>query len=396
MSRQHTDIAIQGAGMVGLFAALRLARAGLAVTVLDAERPPVWRGRGGEYRTRVSALNRHTEGLLAEDGVWAAIAGARVSPFRAIVAEDAAGGGRVAFDAAEVGEPHLGHIVENDLVRAMLARACREAGVRFAIPGGVQRWQAGDEVLELDLGEGRRLQAGLLVGADGAGSVIREQAGIGVRGRGYGQRAVVAAVETGLAHEETARQRFLAGGPVAFLPLADGRCSIVWSLPEAEAEAVLALEDGPFLEVLNAAAGSLVGDVTASGPRAGFPLRRLHAERYIGERVALLGDAAHVIHPLAGQGANLGFRDAETLAAEVAAAHGRGRDPGGTGTLRRFERARRGDNLAVQAAMEAFHEAFTRGEQPLVALRSLGFNLTNRLPPLKHAFMRIAMGRALA
>lgn len=343
----------------------------------------------------MSALNRHTEALLAGDGVWAAIAGARVSPFRAISVEDAAGGGRVHFDAAEVGEPHLGHIVENDLARAMLARACREAGVHFGIPGAVRGWQSGDDALELDLGEGRRLQAGLLVGADGAGSAVREQAGIGVSARGYGQRAVVAAVETAAAHHETARQRFLAGGPVAFLPLADGRSSIVWSLPEAEAEAVLALDDEPFLEVLNAAAGSLVGGVTGSGPRAAFPLQRLHAGRYIAERVALVGDAAHVIHPLAGQGANLGFRDAETLATEVAAARERGRDPGGTATLRRFERARRGDNLAVQAAMEAFHAVFTRGEAPVVALRSLGFNLTDRLPPLKHAFMRIAMGRAL-
>ncbi|PWG62967.1 UbiH/UbiF/VisC/COQ6 family ubiquinone biosynthesis hydroxylase [Sediminicurvatus halobius] len=395
MSRQRTDVAIQGAGMVGLFAALRLARAGLSVSVLDAERPPVWRGRGGEYRQRVSALNRHTEALLDADGVWAAMAAARVSPFRAITAEDAAGGGRVHFDAAEVGEPHLGHIVENDLVRAMLARACREAGVHFSVPGAVQGWAEEESALILDLGEGRQLQTGLLVGADGAGSAIREQAGIAVDHRGYGQRAIVAAVETGEPHGETARQRFLAGGPVAFLPLADGRCSIVWSLPESEAEAILRLEDAAFVEVLNEAAGSLVGGVTGSGPRGAFPLHRLHARRYIAERVALVGDAAHVIHPLAGQGANLGFRDAETLAAEVAAARERGRDPGGTAVLRRFERARRGDNLAVQAAMEAFHQAFTRGEAPLVALRSLGFNLTDRLPPLKHAFMRLAMGRAL-
>lgn len=396
MSRQRVDVTVQGAGMVGLFAALRLAREGLSVTVLDGERPPVWRGRGGEYRLRVSALNRHTETLLAAAGVWEGIAGARVSPFRAISVEDAAGGGRVHFDAAEVGEPHLGHIVENDLVRAMLARGCREAGVHFSVPAAVTGWQAGDEALLLDLGDGRELQAGLLVGADGAGSAIREQAGIGVRGQGYGQRAVVAAVETAEPHRESARQRFLAGGPLAFLPLADGRSSIVWSLPEAEAEAVLALDDAPFLEVLNAAAGGLVGGVTASGPRVAFPLHRLHAERYIAPRVALIGDAAHVIHPLAGQGANLGFRDAETLAAEVAAAHGRGRDPGGTATLRRYERARRGDNLAVQAAMEAFHQVFTRGEAPVIALRSLGFNLTDHLPPLKHAFMRLAMGRALS
>ncbi len=390
MKGSRYDIVIQGAGMVGLTLAVAVARSGARTALVD--RVPAQQWRGGEVRQRVSALNVASERWLRRLGVWDAITGVRAGRFEAVSAEDGEGGARVRFEAADVGEPHLGHIVENELVCAMLDRAAEQAGVERFAPAAVEDWRSVGQALELGLSDGRRLATRLLVGADGASSSIREQAGIRVRRAGYGQEAVVATVTTGAPHGGVARQRFLRGGPVAFLPLADGRCSIVWSLPKSEAETVTSLGDEAFIAMLADAAGDLVGGIEGSGPRARFPLARLHAERYIGERLALVGDAAHVIHPLAGQGANLGLRDAATLADEVYAAVDRGDDPGGVARLRRFERSRRGDNLLMQFAMDAFHEAFTRHDPALVAVRGAGFRLTERLAPVRRRFMRQAMG----
>ncbi|MGD8429059.1 MAG: UbiH/UbiF/VisC/COQ6 family ubiquinone biosynthesis hydroxylase [Ectothiorhodospiraceae bacterium] len=385
-----TDVLVQGAGMVGLTLALGLARSGFRVTVLDARRPPVW--HGGDYRLRVSAVNPASRRLLAGLGAWEGIARARISPFHRIEAVDVSGGGRVGFDAAELGEPCLGHIVENELIQAVLAERVREAGVDVMAPVRLADWQLGEEAVRARLEDGRRLDARLLVGADGADSAVREVAGIAVRETGYGQRGLVAAVSTERPHGETARQRFLPGGPLAFLPLADGRCSIVWSLPQEQALELLDEDEDSFAAVLEDASGGMLGAVTGVGERGAFPLRRLHAERYVADRVALVGDAAHVIHPLAGQGANLGFMDAAALTQILSDARSRNRDPGGRAVLRRFERARRGENLMMQAAMDGFHHAFTSESEPVVRLRSLGFQLADSIGPLKHLFMRRAMG----
>lgn len=376
--------------MVGLGAALALAQAGYAVTVLDRLAPPDW--QPGPYRLRVLALNIATERWLDSLGAWTAIADRRVSPFRGIHAVDALGGGAVSFDAADLDAPHLGHIVENELVRSVLHEHARAAGVELVTPATPAAVRADAEVVRLELGDGHSLTARLLIGADGADSAVRRLAGIRARDRGYGQRAVVAAVETTTSHGEIARQRFLPGGPLAFLPLADGRSSIVWSLPAAEAAARLAEADADFLAELNAAAAGIAGEITAAGERAAFPLRRLHAARYIAPRVAVIGDAAHVVHPLAGQGANLGFRDAAMLTGLLAEARSRGRDPGAYGLLRRYERTRRGDNLRMQAALDAFHYVFRDQSESVARLRSLGFGLTDRLAPLKRRFMAEAAG----
>jgi 2-octaprenylphenol hydroxylase len=203
----------------------------------------------------------------------------------------------------------------------------------------------------------------------------------------------VATVRTAEPHGETARQRFLPEGPLAFLPLGESHtCSIVWSTGHAHAEALLALDDSEFRAELESAFGSALGAVSEVGPREGFPLRMRHAEHYVVERVALAGDAAHTIHPLAGQGVNLGLLDAAALAEVLLAAAAAGRDPGGLATLRRYERWRRGDNLLMIAAMEGFKRLFAGSLPPLAWARNLGLEITDRLPPLKSLFMRRALG----
>lgn len=391
MSRTDADVVIQGAGMVGLILAAALARHGLRVMLLDNAELPQWQAE--QYGRRVCAINLASERLLRGLGAWAALQRQRISPFRAIRVWDSLGGGQIAFDAADLGEPHLGHIIENELIRSVLQQSIMAVdGVQLRIPACIQRLEPGDEAVTLRLTDGRRLTAALVVGADGARSAIRELLGIPVRSASYSQKGIVAAIRTEIPHGEIARQWFLPGGPLAFLPLADGRCSIVWSLSVEEAQAQLALDEADFCEALTEGSAGMLGDVLEVGERGAFPLHRLHAVHYCTERAALVGDAAHVIHPLAGQGVNLGFQDAAVLANVVIDAKRRGRDIGGRLALRRYERARRGDNLLMEWSMEGFHQLFTRSLPPLVRLRSLGLGATDRIAPAKRFFMRRAIG----
>ena len=376
--------------MIGLAHAVALARQGVSVTVVDRSRPPRW--DGGDWRLRVSSINRASEALLDAVGAWGQLPGWRAGVVRAIEVRDAAGGGRVRFDAADMGEPHLAHIVENELIEAALADVASAAGVALRAPAELDDWRCDAGGLAATLTDGERIRARLLVGADGAGSSVRGKAGIDVDRSSYGQCGLVCVVTLAEPVREVARQRFLEGGPLAFLPLSDGRCSIVWSQPEADARARLELSDAAFLEALREAAAGWPSEPVAVGERALFPLGRLHARRYIGERVALIGDAAHVIHPLAGQGANLGFADARALAELVVDSRRAGRDPGRQLLLRRYERRRRGDNAIMQLTMDAFHRVFTRSDPAAVRLRSLGFEATDRVAPLKRLFMSRAMG----
>jgi 2-octaprenylphenol hydroxylase len=232
----------------------------------------------------------------------------------------------------------------------------------------------------------------LVVGADGRDSLVRTVLGIATGGWGYDQRAIVCNVEPAHWHRETAWQRFLPTGPLAFLPLADGRCSIVWSADDARAEALLALDEPSFIDALEDAFQERLGPILSIGPRAAFPLRLQYAKSYVRPRAALVGDAAHAIHPLAGQGVNLGFLDVAALGDALEHAREHGRDIGGLATLRRYERARRGDNLLMLAAMDAFKRAFGNRVPPLVVARNLGLYAADHIGPLKRAFMREALG----
>ena len=383
------DVVINGAGMVGAATALALAGAGLRIGVFEAREPPAW--DASVVDQRVSSLTVASRRLLVRLGAWDAMAARRVSPFDAIHAWD--DHGAVYFRAGDIGEPLLGWIVENGLIQQCLLERLRQCpDVSLMLPAELTAQADEGDALRLRLSDGRRLTCRLLVGADGAASPVREAAGIGVKQRDYGQRGLVATVTTARHHGGVARQRFLPTGPLALLPLADGRSSLVWSAFEARASALQDLDDTAFAEALTVASDGVLGQVTAVSGRAAFPLRARHAERYIARRVALVGDAAHVIHPLAGQGVNLGFMDAAALAETVTAATAARRDPGARGVLRRYERWRRGDNRRMQWSMDAFHWLFASSDPVRHAARNLGFLATNRLAPIKAVCMRHAMG----
>lgn len=361
-------VIIVGAGAVGATLALALARQQRDVLLLDARPGPAGRP-GAEYAGFAVSLNRASSAVLARLGVWEEIAETRVSPYGAMELWDATGSGHTRFDSAEIGEPMLGHFVEPVLVEACLHEALA-AHPRVTLRWGVR--PAGLEIeprqARLVLDDESTFEAALVVGADGGRSQLRELAGIATRDHDYGQQALVCHFATERPHGAVARQRFLPGGPVAMLPLADGRCHLAWFRPPAEAEELLALDDDAFALALSEATGYLLGAVDSVTPRRGFPVIRRHAVEYVDRRVALVGDAAHTIHPLAGQGLNLGLLDAAALAAAI----GNTGDAGGWHRLRRYARWRRAHNTAVMTAMDFFHFGFAHGGPVRAAARNFG------------------------
>ncbi len=390
-------VLVAGAGVVGLATAVLLATGRCAdrlrVAILDARPLPRWRAE--EMDTRVYALSRASQELLAHVGVWQRIAQARAAPYRRMrvwEGRDAYARNALDFDSADIGEPDLGHIVEDTLLRTALADALAAAPqAQLLIGAQIESVEPQTNEVVVALGEGGTMRATALLAADGSESAVRRLLGLPVAGHRYEQTAVVTHVTSRGEHQETAWQRFLPGGPLAFLPLADGRSSIVWSLPTAEAERLLAATDTEFLAELAAASAGVIGELTACGRRVAFPLQALHAPRYTAPRVALLGDAAHTVHPLAGQGMNLGLLDAASIAAVIEDALLAGEDVGDLKVLRRYERQRKGDNLAMLAAFDGLNRLFGL---PVWAapLRSLGLRAVAAAHPVKRALMRKALG----
>jgi 2-octaprenyl-3-methyl-6-methoxy-1,4-benzoquinol hydroxylase/2-octaprenylphenol hydroxylase len=385
------DVAVVGGGMVGAAAALALARAGFATALLEARAPAAW-DAGAEVDLRVVGLAPSSIALLDELDVWTSIRSARAGPYTHMHVWDAESGAAIDFDAASEGRDRLGCIVENSLVQWTLWQALETAGVRRLCPAEVKGFEAREDRVQLELADGEMLSAGLLVAADGAASPLRQLAGIGTRGRDYAQRAVVAHVATERPHQDTAWQRFLPGGPLALLPLGDGRSSIVWSLPEAEAQHVLALDDRAFLDALGVASDFRLGRIVASTPRAAFPLKLQLAERYQAERFVLLGDAAHAVHPLAGQGVNLGLRDVAELRDTLLAARAAGRDIGAVHVLRRYARRRRSADTLDALGFDALARVYAWQSPALIAARGVGVRLLDRLAPLKRRISEHAAG----
>lgn len=410
--RGEFDAIVVGAGPVGAALAAALARDGFEVALVEAREPKPWRAED-EVDPRVVALAPDARDLLDDLGVWSSIVARRAGAYRHMHVWDATAPGELHFDAAERGEAALGWIVENRLIQHVLWSALipdredREAAIHgrtfpnSGISGGVRSY-CPTEVVEVDngadavvatLGDGTRLRAKLLVAAEGAESALRGRLGIAFEGRDYGQRAVVAHVATERAHESTAWQRFLPGGPLAFLPLADGRCSIVWSLPEVEAARVLALDDAAFRAELGCAFDFRLGAITAATARLAFPLRLRLAARYVAGRCVLIGDAAHVVHPLAGQGVNLGFRDVACLRRVLREARERGSDPGAAHVLRRYERERRSENALAARSFDLIERVFGSSSVPLAGLRAAGLALASRVAPLRRMLADAAAGR---
>jgi len=388
----HFDLAIVGGGMVGAALACAGADRGLSIALIDGQ-PPQRTWPDGQMDLRVSALSRASQRLLQRVGVWPRISELGVSPYREMRVWDAVGGAEIHFDSAELGEPDLGHIVENRVTRLALWERLEAAdGVQLLCPASLAQLETEGTQALLRLADERRLTADLVVGADGRASFVREALGIGVDALDYAQRGIVANIEVAHWHRETAWQRFLPTGPLAFLPLADGRCSIVWSADEERAEYLMGLDDAAFIGELEVAFAKRLGPILGAGPRAAFPLQRQHAREYVRPRVALVGDAAHSIHPLAGQGVNLGFLDVAALVDALDHARERRRSLGSLQTLRRYERARRGDNAAMVAAMDGFKRVFGNRNPLLVGARNLGLSAAEHLRGIKALFIKQALG----
>lgn len=393
------EVIIAGAGMVGTTLACLLGRAGLSVALLDARATPLDPARVGvgAPSRRVSALTPVSQQLLAGLGAWSWMAARRVSPYRFMQVWDGEGSGEVNFSADQAGVPVLGHIVENEVVLAALEACAAELpsvathfGARVA---GLEADAAGRTVL---LEEGGRLAAPLVVAADGAHSPLRAMAGIDVTARDTGQVAVVTTVRTQRAHRGVARQVFLPTGPLAFLPLRiDGdahHCSIVWSTTAEEAQRLVALTPEALGDALGTAIDGRLGEVAVMDGAQTLPLVQRHAERYVLPGFALVGDAAHSIHPLAGQGVNLGLMDAAVLAEALIAGRQRGLSLGATTSLERYARRRRGDNAAMLALMDGFRRLFGARHPALTLARNLGLAGVDRLAPLKRLLMQQATG----
>ncbi|MEH6387634.1 FAD-dependent monooxygenase [Pseudomonas profundi] len=393
------DLIIVGAGMVGATLARALADTELKVALIDAmplDEPIPFQLTGSGYDPRVSALSAASEHILANLGVWQRIPASACCAYQHMHVWDAEGTGEVSFDAASLSEVRLGHIVENYRIQQALLDSLADTEVALfggqRVDGLVQE----DDGWRLMLASGERLSAPLIVAADGARSQVRELYGFDMREWNYLHDAIVTTVRTEKPHDDTAWQRFLPSGPLALLPLPDRDgehfCSIVWSLKPDRAADIMALDDETFMRELGEAFEGRLGEILAADPRRRIPLRQRHAKRYAVTGLVLIGDAAHSIHPLAGQGVNLGLLDAAELYDVLVAALERGEDIASLQVLQRYERRRMGANLGMMAAMEGFERLFDADALPLRWIRNTGMRLLDGQELIKGGIIRRAMG----
>jgi len=399
MSRRGMlDAVVAGGGVVGAATALMLAREGLQVALVEPKRPEAWRHETRDLR--VYAFAPDNARLLDELGVWSNVLAARVQPYRGMRVWDAAGGDALVFEADALGQPQLGWIVENALLVDALWNALPAAGVRLHCPARIEALEQHDLGVRVQLDDGLPLDAKLAIAADGANSALRDMAGIGIRAHDYRQKGLVAFIESGLPHRDTCFQRFLPTGPVAFLPFAadadaslQGRLgSIVWTLPTAEAERLRTNDAGEFERELEAAFAGELGTMRLRSPRAAFPLRRQLAETHVQGRVLLLGDAAHAVHPLAGQGVNLGLRDVTALRDHMRDANRRGIDIASPQRLARWARSRKSENAINAHAFSAINRIYSNDALWPTLLRGHALGIAGKLPPLTRALWRHAAG----
>ena len=395
------DIVVVGAGMVGLATATLLAqspgRDKLRITIVDAGKKPVF-NIGDDVALRVSAISRGSMNVFQDLGIWNHILGLRASAYQKMRVWDSResleGPNTLRFDAADFAVPELGFIVENKLIQHALSDRLDELGVnvRFETPIARSGHEAARQVTEVKLQDGNSIAADLVVGADGAASLTRENAGIAVTIWSYPQSAFVTHVMPERSHQNTAWQRFLPDGPLAFLPLQDGRVSVVWSTTPDKALWAMKAEDKELADSLAIASDNLLGTLKIAGPRGSFPLRSQHAERYVLPGLALVGDAAHAVHPLAGQGANLGIADSQALVSAVSDALSRSEYPGDISTLRNYERHRKGANKTMLHFIDALNRLFLSDSEALANLRGSGMRLFNRSGPIQRQAVQVALG----
>lgn len=394
----HADVIIVGAGMVGSTLALALQSSGLEVLVIDGSPLSLEPfAADAPFEARVSALSMASQRVLERLNVWPGIVARRSSAYRDMYVWDGAGTGNIHFSAASVHAETLGHIVENRVVQDALLEQLHESNIGLLGNAKLEQLRRSGHEWLLTLEDGRELRASLLIAADGANSAVRRLAGCATREWDYLHHAIVTSVRTEKPHQSTAWQRFTDDGPLAFLPLASDQpdqywSSIVWSAVPAEVERLMALDDQQFCVELGNAFEQRLGKVLHNDRRVAIPLRQRHAKRYVEQGLALIGDAAHSIHPLAGQGVNLGFLDAAVLADVLLHALARGESPADERVLSRYERRRMPHNLAMMAAMEGFERLFQADPLPVRWLRNAGLNWIDDLPEAKALFVRQALG----
>lgn len=384
------DVLIIGGGLNGPALALALADCGLSVAVVDA-RPVAARAEAG-FDGRAYALALASQRLLAAVGVWQGLV---AQPILKVVASDGRAGEGASpfalhFDAAEIEEGPMGYMVEDRHLYAAFLTALGDRPQISLLSGQTVVAQAPGEVT---LASGQRLRGRLVVGCDGRGSGTASRAGIRRQGWSYGQTALVTAIRHDRPHGGAAHQFFMPGGPLAILPLAGGQhSSIVWSERDAVAAEIAALDDSAFLEALKPRFGDFLGEIELAGHRFSYPLSLSLAERFVAPRLALVGDAAHGVHPLAGQGLNLGLRDVAALAEVLVLARRRGEDIGALDVLERYQGWRRFDTTAMALGMDGINRLFSNDNPLLRGARDLGLGLVNALPGLRRGFIRQAAG----
>lgn len=400
---EPVDVLIVGGGPVGACLAALLAHAGRResrpprVTVLEPKRPALPSKEAfpdAPTDLRVVACSRASERIIVSCGAWDSIRERRASAYERMRVwhESSAPGsdGALVFDAAEVGEPNLGWIIENRLLQAALLDAAADVGVTIEA-AQLKSLRIEEDGVQVETTSGTRT-ARLIVGADGAHSAVRNAVGLHADTGDYGQTAIVATIATERSHEKTAWQRFMRDGTLAFLPLADGTSSIVWSADDARARPLLSASVEAFASELDAASDHALGKTRLVSERASFPLRKLVAPQLVGHRCALVGDAAHVVHPLAGQGVNLGLLDAAALAQCIAEGFAQREDPGALRLLRRYERWRKSETETLRLAIDSFDRFLSHGAGPLSRLAQRGLGWVNRSQELKRVFISRALG----
>jgi 2-octaprenyl-6-methoxyphenol hydroxylase len=391
-SEARFDLIVAGGGMTGL--ALACASAGAGAPVLLVEQRALEATTALPFDGRVTAISRGSRHLLEGIGVWPHLAG-EAQPILDIEVGERHSPLTVHYDHRAVGGEPLGHIVENRVIRrALLRRIAELAGgaLQIAAPDQPARIERRAEAVEVRLASGGRAHAGLLAAADGRASPLRDLAGIGVMRWNYAQTGIVATIAHGEPHHGRAFERFFTTGPLAMLPMLGQRSSIVWAADNRLARELTALDDLEFVAELADRFGDRYGALELAGPRWHYPLSMVQARRYTDRRLALVGDAARAIHPIAGQGWNLALRDVAALAELIVDARRLGLDPGGAAVLARYERWRRFDSLALIGITDGLNRLFANDLLPLRLARELGLGAVERIPPLKRFFMRHAMG----
>ena len=386
------DVIIAGGGMVGATLAAALGYSNLSIAVVEVAEPQPYE-ENQPNDLRVSAVSIASQRMFEAVGAWQSMLDKRACPYRRMLVWDGERGGETAFDSGDIYEPVLGHIIENRIIQLSLLETVKQHDtVSWLCPDRISGLQSGPETISVTLESGRKIQGRLLVGADGANSAVRRLSDIGIEKSPYEQHALVATIETELPQQDITWQRYVPTGPQAFLPLTGNHASMVWYHSAEEVARLKTLDDQAFITAMEQVFPDRLGKIRRLEARGSFPLIKSHANSYIADRTVLIGDASHTIHPQAGQGVNLGLMDAAKLAEVILQTHQQGRDFGRRPVLRQYERARRGYNTAMIAAMDVFYHSFRNESAPLRLARSAALDMANRITPVKMLAMKYAMG----